>query len=626
MKKGKTDGRTYSCSLNSGGLERLGFAILCASMFVSMIILGIVIHLNRDIQRTFYRAEGQRLARTFPQISIDDQSRLDLVRICLQAVPGIDHDPNFAYLVVLNAEGTLNSQVVQPGVKLPTFDHSLEPAFWYSQRTLPGSGLGSGILEFSAPLLNKGELAGLVVLGLTEPGYELHGVDGRLLAGFSLPVLLLGALFYFVFKRETQPVMELSQDLRRVLSDRDGFKLLDVKLLGPYRDLVGQLNFLLNNNRQHIKDLKKSQISLVATDKVNLFHKGRLEVILEKLPDGVVVMEGTGRVAFANCRIGGVIGITRQQMIGRNYQEWCHDESLTQFLGQFQETKGGRHHAETMEYHPSALADRTVAVISSPLVFQEESALPIGTLFLFRDVTTEVLSKTSQDEFVAQVAHELKTPLGSIRMYSEMLLGQGKDDKDFQIEAINAIYDETDRLTTLINSLLIISKIEVGQPVQRQRVRIGDLLRDAFDTVARSERGNDLTFHIDLPHEMTPLFVDKELMYTAVKNLLTNAVKYNRPGGQVVLSAEETEQTVTLRVRDTGIGIAAEERQRVFEKFYRSESDQVRALSGHGLGLALARKIVDLHQGQLSIVSELGQGSEFTIELQKSLKLTKEGV
>jgi signal transduction histidine kinase len=179
-------------------------------------------------------------------------------------------------------------------------------------------------------------------------------------------------------------------------------------------------------------------------------------------------------------------------------------------------------------------------------------------------------------------------------------------------------------MTMLINNTLNLTKIEMGNiNINRSRVKLKDLLQDAFDTCVRNDRDNDLEFKLDLPPEIGPVAVDKELMRIAINNLLTNAIKYNKQGGVVTLSAEETESTVRIIVRDTGIGIDSGEVKRIFEKFYRSDSSEVRKRVGHGMGLALAREIVRLHQGTLSVNSIPNEGSEFTIEFSKEADLLK---
>ncbi|MGF1615111.1 MAG: sensor histidine kinase, partial [Gammaproteobacteria bacterium] len=194
--------------------------------------------------------------------------------------------------------------------------------------------------------------------------------------------------------------------------------------------------------------------------------------------------------------------------------------------------------------------------------------------------------------------------------------------KELVIEAGNVIHDEVERISALVRNMLNITEIEMGSlRVDRRRTKLRELLQDAFDTVARSAKRDDLHFKFEVTQGLGAVNVDKDLMRVAINNLLTNAIKYNRPGGQVVLQAEDTDDALILSVIDTGIGISDDDRGRLFHKFYRSGRPEVQAKSGHGLGLALAHEIVTLHQGELRVDSTLDVGSRFTIVLPKTSQL-----
>jgi signal transduction histidine kinase len=187
-----------------------------------------------------------------------------------------------------------------------------------------------------------------------------------------------------------------------------------------------------------------------------------------------------------------------------------------------------------------------------------------------------------------------------------------------RIEAINAITDEVQRLVALIDNLLNITRIEMGSlKIERQRVNLKELLQDAFNHVARSGREQSLQFVIDVPESLPAASLDKGLLRVALNNLLTNAIKYSNPGGTVTLGAEETPDRLRIYVRDTGIGIRREDQERIFDRFFRADDEQTRSRTGHGLGLSLARDIVHLHHGALLVESDVGQGSQFSIELWK---------
>jgi len=175
-----------------------------------------------------------------------------------------------------------------------------------------------------------------------------------------------------------------------------------------------------------------------------------------------------------------------------------------------------------------------------------------------------------------------------------------------------------ERLSTLISNILSITKIEMGSlGIERQRVKLREFLQDALERASRDARGKDVSISLDAPKELNAIHADKALLSIALNNLLTNAVKYNGPGGSIVLATEENDEAVRISVRDTGIGIAPQDQGHIFEKFYRSSAEEVRQRTGHGLGLALSKEIVQLHHGTLTVHSKLGEGAEFVIELMK---------
>jgi signal transduction histidine kinase len=162
--------------------------------------------------------------------------------------------------------------------------------------------------------------------------------------------------------------------------------------------------------------------------------------------------------------------------------------------------------------------------------------------------------------------------------------------------------------------------------LDRQRVKLADLLKDVCESIGRSGRAAGMNLNVDLPHEMSPVSVDKELFRIAVTNLLTNAIKYSWPEGRVTVAADETEEEIQITVTDEGLGIDRRDLDRIFEKFFRCEDEEVRKRTGNGLGLSLAKDIVELHHGKIQVKSEKGQGSEFTICLKKSLGLLQEAI
>jgi two-component system sensor histidine kinase VicK len=144
-----------------------------------------------------------------------------------------------------------------------------------------------------------------------------------------------------------------------------------------------------------------------------------------------------------------------------------------------------------------------------------------------------------------------------------------------------------------------------------------EFLEDTFNNITQSRDDKNLEFDLDLPREMDMVYIDKDLFRIAINNLLTNAIKYSKPGGLVSLSASENEDSIEIVVSDEGYGISETDLEQVFDKFFRSMDDNIRQQTGHGLGLSLARQIVLMHHGDLTCSSELGKGSKFVIRMEK---------
>jgi two-component system sensor histidine kinase VicK len=237
---------------------------------------------------------------------------------------------------------------------------------------------------------------------------------------------------------------------------------------------------------------------------------------------------------------------------------------------------------------------------------------------MIRDITEQVIAEQARGEFVAHVAHELKTPLNTLKSYSEMLMDGEAGDEETKREFYNTINEEADRLSGLIGNLLNITKIEMGSlQIQKTRVKTEELLEELAMTAERQKKGKDLAIHAVFPDKLPVIKADKELLKTALLNLLSNSIKYTDEGKGITFKAEQDDDVIMIHVIDSGIGIPPEDLPHIFDKFYRSQDKKVRQRPGHGLGLSLARQIVELHDGELRVISHPGEGSQFTVILKK---------
>jgi len=237
------------------------------------------------------------------------------------------------------------------------------------------------------------------------------------------------------------------------------------------------------------------------------------------------------------------------------------------------------------------------------------------------------LAQKSRGEFVAHVAHELKTPLNTLSLCAQSIQGTDGADPQKRSEMLNVITDEVDRLSTLISNLLSITQMEMGtMTIQPTRVKLSDLLNDAVSSVSRGGSAAGQRFAISVDDGIDTVQVDKPLFRIALNNLLTNAIKYSAGKGVVKIAAKARGDLLEVSVTDEGIGIPENERVCIFDKFKRGDSADVHSQNGHGLGLALTKDIAELHHGSISVHSEVGKGSTFTIALRLASNVMKQSL
>ena len=398
-----------------------------------------------------------------------------------------------------------------------------------------------------------------------------------------------------------------------------------IEASGEVGEFIRGFNRFMDLAKNRIHDLEEQKTEVLASSKVVAYQKSRVESVIESLPEATVVLDETGSTVFANAKLETVLGVPSGLALGRKPVDWCSEPAIRGILERCLGHDNPQALSERLSVSGEA-GERTIDLATYPLEAQGVSSGFVGTLVVMRDVTSDALMSRAQGEFVTHVAHELKAPLNVMAMYGESLLGEQGEAESFRVEASNVIRDEVERLATMIGTLLSIARIESGAvSVERQPIRLEEFLRDAVDAASRSARTPDLRFVLDLPPETAPTYVDKELFRIALNNLLTNAAKYNRPGGEVTVTVDETPTRVAIRVRDTGIGIREEDLPHVFDKFYRSPDPEAEKRGGHGLGLPLAREIVELHGGTISVQSAPDEGSEFTIELRRRSRERRDG-
>ncbi|AZT90223.1 PAS domain-containing protein [Caldicellulosiruptor changbaiensis] len=236
-----------------------------------------------------------------------------------------------------------------------------------------------------------------------------------------------------------------------------------------------------------------------------------------------------------------------------------------------------------------------------------------GILLIVSDITFIKKLEKIRSDFVANVSHELKTPLTSIKGFVETLKDGAIEDREVAEKFLNIIEVEVERLVRLINDLLYLSEIENAKiQVTEDEVNVKEVVEECVELLRFKAEGKNVKIHLKLDDKLK-VKIHKDWLKQIFINLIDNAIVYNKENGEVIIEVERLDEKIAIRVKDTGIGIPQDEIERIFERFYRVDKGRSRKLGGTGLGLSIVKHIVELYNGKIYVTSEVGKGSEFTI-------------
>jgi len=413
-----------------------------------------------------------------------------------------------------------------------------------------------------------------------------------LLAG-TLVVLALAGLLAFIFTRSFSRRMSQIRAYAERLLDPP---LFDQPLpLGD--DDLGLLARSLERTAPRIRELVESL----------KLESARREAILASMVEGVLAVDKDLRVTFCNHSFARIVSARYPVVPGMPLLELVRDPALREIMTGVIST-GDR--VERQLTLPGAGA-RSFEVLAGPL----GSIDTRGALAILHDVTQlERLERVRRD-FVANVSHELRTPLAAIRGYAETLLDGALEDQANNRRFIEIILTQATRLSNIASDLLSLSELESSSlVVPAQPVSIRAALESAIRTVESAARVQGVRLLCEKLGDFKVVGHELRLEQVFV-NLLDNAVKFNRPNGEVQVEMRSTSGKVRILIGDTGIGIPSEDLPRIFERFYRADKARSRAMGGTGLGLSIVKHAVEQMGGTVQVHSRLGEGSEFTIEL-----------
>jgi len=457
--------------------------------------------------------------------------------------------------------------------------------------------LKMNMLYVAVPFDNQ-EINGVVRMAM--PLTDLQGIYKHILSALLMAVLLcalLALILSFIlaqyFSRPLQDITAAVQDMARG----------NLKRRTSYHsnDEMGVLAEAFNEMGQHIEQ-SMGEVSEV---------KKRLEALLNNTVNGIVMIGAEGRLTYANPAAASLLGL-HDDFMGRKHIEVISTYELLDMIDQARNSMQAVKRSIVLH----TLGARTVEANVVPI--RNEQITSQDILLVLNDITEIKRLEKVRKDFIANVSHELKTPVATISGFAETVLDESGKNQENVIEFTQIIYDEAQRLSLLIYDLLELSKLESDENnLNMQTLDLSHLVGENVDRMVKVARLRKINIEYNQPPKSIELISDPDSINQILSNLLDNAIKYSMDEGQIEVKLEELSDQVKISVSDSGIGIPGKEIPRIFERFYRVDKARSRKTGGTGLGLAIVKHLVENLGGQITVESTLGQGSTFSFTIPK---------
>lgn len=455
--------------------------------------------------------------------------------------------------------------------------------------------VGMDMLYVVLPLKAKGEMGGYI--RLARPLHEVRRQTEALFHTFLIAMVVVFPLalilaFFFSY-RLTTPITAMERFTER-LRKGDVTGTLFVKTTDEMKQLADNINYLVAELHEKIKTANEEKAKLIAA--------------FASMTEGVLVLDQEDRIEIFNRAFRRMIASRYGDVVGKTLIEAFRNIELQAAFDSFR--KEGRPVSQEItlgDTHPVIL-DASISAIPGP-------AGEGKTMIVFHDVTRLKRLERVRADFVANVTHELRTPLTAILGFVETLREGAVEERETARKFLDIIERHAKRLNRLVEDLLVISDIELGEmPFFFESVSVSGILSNVLSMIESRAGEKHLTIQGEWPEGLPPLRADRDRLVQIFLNILDNAVKFTPEGGSIVVTASpEGDDHVVVRISDTGIGIPREELSRLGERFYRVDKTRSRELGGTGLGLSIVKHLMAAHGGRMEIESRLGKGTTVSL-------------
>lgn len=457
------------------------------------------------------------------------------------------------------------------------------------------------IWQLFVPIKVRNQVEGIIYIeGKIEQVFDqLQVINGVLITGTVIALVITAVLAVFIAQTITRPISEMKRQAREMARGNFAKK---VKIYS--NDEIGQLAETFN----HLS--KKLQEEQIKTES----EKRKLSSILTYMTDGVVSTDRRGRVILINEAAESMLGVSRDSVIS---------QPIISVLG----LEGEYTFRDLLKEESSIILDfsteeKSFILRANISVIQKETGIMNGLIVVLHDITEQEKIEAERREFVANVSHELRTPLTTMRSYVEALLEGALNDTKIAPKFLKVIQNETERMIRLVSDLLQLSKMDRKEyDLKLETVNLVDFMNGIIDRFEMT-KDKSIVFVRRFPKRPVYVEIDQDKITQVVDNIIFNALKYSPNGGQVTFRINIYIDYVEVRISDQGVGIAKENLQKIFNRFYRVDKARSRNQGGTGLGLAIAKEMIKAHGGKIWATSSKGKGTtiHFTLPHQRNQK------
>lgn len=456
------------------------------------------------------------------------------------------------------------------------------------------------MMYVAIPVKKNDEITGVVRLSLplTEVKESLSRIYKIIFYSLLIGGLISLALGALVGRSFSNPLSEMKSLAQKIV--HGDFRH---KIRIKSKDEIGQLAESLMEMSEQLE----KKIDAITED------KNKMEAILSSMREGVIVLDKNENILLFNSSLLQMLELRSEKYVGRPFWEIISNDEINSILKQTINKKDSLSRQISL-FQPEA---RTIQVQTA--IINDNQGRLLGLVGVFHDVTELKKFEKARSEFIANVSHELKTPITSIIGFVETLSNGAIDDLKKRDEFLSIIHSHSQRLDNLVNDILSLSRIEFREvEMNPEPISVKKILENARALYNDRISAKKQTLKMHIQSKLPKVFSDPDMIIQVFSNLIDNAIKFTPEKGEITLDARESNGFIRIDVSDTGIGIAEEHLSRIFERFYRVDKARSREMGGTGLGLAIVKHIVQANKGEVSVKSEQGKGSTFSVFLPKS--------